>query len=1570
MNLDPPAKNTRKAHADAKANEEVYSAITSEKNSGIVNTMADRDTVGVEANVTPNAPSTSDGSKGQAAQNSAVIQIDIDVERKRREKMELTKSFMEEGKFLGLSGSELKDFVLSERERHAQIEKEEREREREERLVLLQAEREREERNFQLEQLRIQSAAQQNANNSANANHGSSSDFKPKIPFLDDKDDVESWFHQYEHYTRDCKLDDETKASRIVYFLKGKARVVYSKLSDEDATDYETIKATLFESFQLTSEDYRKKFRSSKKVSSETYKEFIAKSERYLNKWVELSGCDDCVDNLKDLLLREQVLESLSPELAIHVRDRNPASAKEIGEIATTYQQARSATRPGNAEQAHGGRRNNVPQHRNRPNRENTGNNTRSERPEQNNSSSNSSQNSYKQKTHMSEEERIALKKTGACYFCKVKGHMFESCPKRNKSKEDTNGNVNVGHGSFESVGPLEMLCGECEKKHFSETVAVKIDGKVVKAIRDSGCNRTMISSKIISKDKIIPTEVRQARLAEKDTVRQYPAARVHIDCPYFIGEDEVSVMDDPVHPVLIGKWFGIGENRKRTPVYPTRTPEWYSDVIANVTTRSQQKDDDAKASCSTTPDITKIKPLHSAEDLKREQATDPSLTYARNCAEKGKGKKDFKFTYKDGILLRCEKARYGSVNKQVVVPAKMRNEVLQFGHDHPMSGHLGQRKTIDRIRAEFWWPGVGGDIKRYCLSCDACQRSTPKGYTKKVPLGQMPPISTVFKRVAVDIIGPIKPMSENKNQYVLVAIDYATRYPEAVALRDIRANTVAEALWEMWTRLGIPDEVITDQGSQFSGKLMEDVNNFLQIKHRVSTPFHPQSNGLVERFNFCLKSMMKRMSQEQPKKWDTFIPALLFAYREVPQASLGFSPFELLYGRAVKGPMQILRHAWTKDEVPEELKTTAEYVVDLRNRIEETCQIAKENLQKAARVQAKHFNKKTADRKLEVGKKVLLLKPAKHNKLELLWQGPYTVVEKLSRFDYRIRMGNKTKVYHINLMKEYNVRDSPAPKKDDATTNTTRRIVDVAQPSTSAAIDTSNADEEDDVEEDLVAVVMEEDCTMNDDIFQHDMQKMLPLLETKRTEFSADVHFAEQLSQDKMTEVKQLVDEFSDNLTDVPKTTNLLTCNIQVSDPKPVYIKPRPIPHAMVGTVEDEISEMLKLGVIEQANSPYNSPIVLIKKKDGKFRFCADMRGANKVVVFDAEPITDVDHLFQSLGKAKFFSKLDLTKGYWAIPIDEKDRNITAFTTSAGQFRWVNLPFGLKTASGIFNRMMRLLLNPIKSKDVHHFMDDILIASETWEEHMAALRAVLTRMKEANVAAKPSKCYIGYDELPYLGHEIGHGERWPDSEKVVKIQEAVPPRTKKEMRSFLGLTNFYRTYIEDYSTIAAPLTDMTKKNHPEKLAWSEKAKESFAKLKDKISQKPVLCMPDHNKTFVLRTDASDKGLGAVLMQEHDGMLRPIAYQSKKLNGAESRYATVEKECLATVWGVGKFERYLYGKHFVIETDHQPLKHLQSHSTNPRLTRWALQLQPYSFTVKVIPGKDNHGADYLSRASY
>nr|XP_037279889.1 uncharacterized protein K02A2.6-like [Rhipicephalus microplus] len=246
------------------------------------------------------------------------------------------------------------------------------------------------------------------------------------------------------------------------------------------------------------------------------------------------------------------------------------------------------------------------------------------------------------------------------------------------------------------------------------------------------------------------------------------------------------------------------------------------------------------------------------------------------------------------------------------------------------MAGHLGAEKTKDRIQEEFFWTGVTANVKRFVASCDICQRTVPKGRVPHVSLGQSPVIDIPFKRVAIDIVAPIRPPSGQGNRYILTLVDCATRYPEAVALPGIETERVTEALVEMLSRFGVPREILSDRGSNFTSELMKEVARLLSVRQLHTTPYHPMANGMVEKFNGTLKTMLKRMCAEKPKNWDRFLGPLLFAYREVPQASLGFSPFELLYGRHVRGPLAILKEVWTNQELDDELKTTYQYVLDL----------------------------------------------------------------------------------------------------------------------------------------------------------------------------------------------------------------------------------------------------------------------------------------------------------------------------------------------------------------------------------------------------------------------------------------------------------------------------------------------------------------------------------------------------------------------------------------------------------------------------------------------------------------
>ena len=297
-------------------------------------------------------------------------------------------------------------------------------------------------------------------------------------------------------------------------------------------------------------------------------------------------------------------------------------------------------------------------------------------------------------------------------------------------------------------------------------------------------------------------------------------------------------------------------------------------------------------------------------------------------------------------------------------------------------------------------------------------------------------------------------------------------------------------------------------------------------------------------------------------------------------------------------------------------------------------------------------------------------------------------------------------------------------------------------------------------------------------------------------------------------------------------------------------------------------------------------------------------------------------------------------------------------------------MPFGLVNSGATFCRMIRRILDGVPNVD--SFVDDMWIFTENWEDHMTSLRQVLDRLRSAKLTAKPSKCMIEYGSIECLGHSIVGQTVRPQEDKIQAIRDASRPLTKRQLKSFLGLAGFYRRFIPNFSSIASPLTDLTKKDRPNSIKdWQDHHEKAFQTLKSRLTSSPILRLPisSEGHPFIVRTDASDVGIGAVLLQEFEGEGRlPIAYASKKLLPRERNYSVIEKECLGIIWGIEKFRKYLYGVEFLLETDHKPLSYLQTAKVlNPRIMRWAMKLQPYRFRIIAIRGQENFGADYLSR---
>jgi hypothetical protein len=399
---------------------------------------------------------------------------------------------------------------------------------------------------------------------------------------------------------------------------------------------------------------------------------------------------------------------------------------------------------------------------------------------------------------------------------------------------------------------------------------------------------------------------------------------------------------------------------------------------------------------------------------------------------------------------------------------------------------------------------------------------------------------------------------------------------------------------------------------------------------------------------------------------------------------------------------------------------------------------------------------------------------------------------------------------------------------------------------------------------------------------------------------------------------------------------------------------------------VKEELDAMLDCGIIEPSRSEWSFPVVLVPKKDGSIRLCVDYRKLNTVSKSDSYPMPRVDELIDRLGGTEYISTIDLTKGYWQVPMAKCSRDKTAFATPFGLYQFRVMPFGLSGAPASFQRMMNGLTQGCE-QFAAAYLDDLIVYSNTWDEHLHHLEEILERLKQANLTAKPEKCQFGRRSCVYLGHIVGSGTVKPEVTKLDAVRSFPQPTSKKEVRAFLGLTGYYRRFIPNFSTISAPLSDLTKKRAPN---WDSKCEEAFQKLKEALCSSPVLHIPDFNRPFVLQTDASDRGVGAVLSQcDEEGEEHPIGYFSRKLLPREERYSTVEKECLAIKLAVSAFRVYLLGRKFTVQTDHRSLEWLDRlKENNSRLCRWSLALQPFDFVVQHRSGTLNKNADALSRA--
>ncbi|CAM4702436.1 unnamed protein product, partial [Caretta caretta] len=1441
-----------------------------------------------------------------------------------------------------------------EKEKQRQHEQEEKERERQEK------ERERQEkekqRQHELELARLRSSGAPAVVSEGGPKTARNFD-KCFLAQRKEGEDIDSFLTAFENACELHRVDPADRLQFLTPLLDPKAVEVYSRMTGPEAGDYELFKQALLREFGLTPEMYRRRFRSQRKTPEVTYLQLANRMQGYARKWTAGARAKE---DLLDLIVLEQLYEQCPSDLRLWLVDKKLENPQHAGQLADEFVNSRSG---GSREESQ----------KNRP------------PPMQRESHQGASQRGNRENPLPRGTPGVGPLRPArgdqrdlSCYHCGQRGHIRSQCPGlRDKLSRPNLPRVNwVGTQLDEGQttqerGPTSLPpAQEGRVPQASSTrglealdsgrsvyrvgaglslrreclVPLEVDGRKVNGYWDTGAEVTLARPEVVAPDRVVPNTY-LTLTGVGGTPFKVPVARVHLKWGAKEGPKDVGVHHHLPTEVLMGGDLEDWPSKPQTALVVTRSqsrrgpllpdlgegtaPEAQDPTLVGREGRGARLGEAVASDLATEGEPVPI-PSPAAE-FQAELRKDPSLRKLRDLADlrvvrtMRRGCQE-RFLWEKGFLYRewapTREVESCGIRRQLVVPQKYRRKLLYLAHDIPLAGHQGIRRTRQRLLQNFYWPGVFTTVRQYCRSCDPCQRVGKARDKGKAALRPLPIIEEPFQKVAMDIVGPLSRTTRSGKKYILVVVDFATRYPEAVPLASIEADTVADALLTIFSRVGFPKEVLTDQGSNFMSALLRCLWEKCGVRHDWASAYHPQSNGLVERFNGTLKMMLKTFMNQHPQDWDKYLPHLLFAYREVPQESTGFSPFELLYGRRVRGPLDLMRDEWEGKATPDG-ESVVEYVLIFRERLAELMGLARENLARAQKKQKVWYDRTARARAYATGDPVMVLIPVRKNKLQAAWEGPFKVVKQLNEVNYVVELSNRAhhrRVYHVNMMKPYYARGN------------------------------------------VVLAVCGQWEEQGDD----------PLVDlfpgTRAGSPLETIPLSDQLTPAQQAEVRGVLHPYRQLFSNQPGRTNLTVHRVQTGSHPPIRCSPFRVTGKTAQDLEREVRDMLALGVIQPSASPWASPVVLVPKKDGSVRFCVDYRKLNAITVSDAYPMPRPDELLDKLGGARYLTTMDLTKGYWQVPLDADARLKSAFITPLGLYEFLTLPFGLKGAPATFQRLVDQLLRGMESFAVA-YIDDICVFSQTWEDHVSQVRQVLDRLQGAGLTVKAEKCKVGMAEVSYLGHRVGSGRLKPEPAKVEVIRDWPAPHTKKQVQAFIGMAGYYRRFVPHFSAIATPITELCKKGKPDKVVWTEQCQVAFRALKEALVSGPVLANPDFDKAFVVFTDASDTGLGAVLMQEDEkGERHPIVYLSKKLLPREQHYAAIEKECLAMVWALKKLEPYLFGRHFTVYTDHSPLTWLhQMKGANAKLLRWSLLLQDYDMDVVHVKGSANLIADALSR---
>ena len=863
--------------------------------------------------------------------------------------------------------------------------------------------------------------------------------------------EVDKFFSHFEKIAANLHWPSESHTMLLQSVLIGKAREVYSALSVEQSADYEVVKREILKAYELVPEAYRQQFRESKCKEGQTYMEFARQKEALFNRWCTSQQVENSFDKLKQLILLEEFKSCVPVKVKTYLEEQKVDELQRAATLADDYKLTHQSM-GSNVETK------SIATSKSRG--------TVSVPPQVVDKVSTQSRDQ-----DQSGRNRMTLRSGPVCAYCKRRGHLLSECWALEK-KDKRKGNALVTTRSHTSKTP-ETFKPFVSKGSVS-TAENSADLKEIQILRDTGASQSLLAEGVLELTEQSATGETVLIHGVELGFSAVPLYRVFLKSDLVSGPIIVGVRPTlPIEGVSLLLGNDLAGSRVNVNPCLSSVP-----CVSDSTNETSQEIPGLFPACAITRAMAKQadkKPLLLANDQAKSHVVDLSDTFLANdhvhdsyftdehtsevsfqcpvptnqlvecqksdpelnpllqeaLCESEAAKVPICYYMKSGILMRKWRPptvaadEEWQVSHQIVVPNCYRTEILSLAHESSLAGHLGINKTYQKVLSHFYWPGLHKDVVKFCRSCHTCQVvGKPNQKPPIAPLKPIPTIEEPFSRVLVDCVGPL-PKTRSGNSYLLTIMCVATRFPKAIPLRNIKAHSVIKALIKFFTLVGLPKHIQSDQGSNFMSNVFQQVMHQLHITQHKSSAYHPQSQGAIERFHQTLKTMMRSYCFDNLKDWDEGIPLLLFAVRESVQETLGFSPFELVFGHMVRGPLKILKESWLA--VDDDPVSLLEYVTTFKARLMEAGELARKNLSRAQRQMKVWYDRKARERVFRVGDKVLVLLPIAGNPLQARYHGPYIIERCINDVNYVVSTPDRRKqrqLCHVNMLKSYHSRD------------------------------------------------------------------------------------------------------------------------------------------------------------------------------------------------------------------------------------------------------------------------------------------------------------------------------------------------------------------------------------------------------------------------------------------------------------------------------------------------------------------------------------------------------------------